>query len=80
MFRNVVSRLLMPQLESDLNRALSKQMVQVENMMDCMIAPTVHAFEPVASSGVFGATRQQAQRTTMKKVAYPTPGRGLFQG
>ena len=81
MFRQAVSRVVFPNLDRDLSRTVSQQLSKVENMTDCMIAPTVHAYEPMASSSAAfaGATRQQLQRTTLRKVEYPAPGRGLFQ-
>jgi hypothetical protein len=84
MFSQVVGRLLLPNLERDLTRSVTRQLQTAHNMADCMIAPTVHAFESSsrAASGAMGATATHAQRATaVVKVQYPVPGtRGLFQG
>ena len=76
MLKQVISRLLLPNLEQDMSRSLSRQLAKVHDMTDCMIAPTVHAFEP-AIGGSFGATAKHAQR--LVKVEYAVPGKGLFQ-
>lgn len=80
MFQQIAGRFLLPNLERDLSRAISRQLQQVHNMADCMIAPTVHAFEARAATSSLGAaTAKHAQRVV--KVEYPLPaGRGLFQG
>jgi hypothetical protein len=78
MLKQVISRLLLPNLEQDMSRSLSRQLAKVHDMTDCMIAPTVHAFEPAAMrAGSFAATAKQAQR--LVKVEYAVPGKGLFQ-
>lgn len=76
MLSKVASRLLLPTLERDLSRSLARQLQQAHDMTDCMIAPVVHAFEPVTAGG-YGATSPRQQRIV--KVEYPVPNRGLFQ-
>ena len=78
--RQLASRFILPNLEKDLSCSISRQLQQVHDMTDCMIAPTVHAFQ-ARSAGFAGATAKQNQRR-MVKVEYPVPGegRGLFHG
>lgn len=75
MFSKLASRFLLPQFERDLSSTLKTEIAKVNNMMDCMIAPTVHAFEPAYIRG-FAPTAKQAQRVV--KVDYQVPRQGLF--
>ncbi len=77
MLRQIISRFVLPNVENDLSRSITRQLAKVHDMTDCMIAPAVYAFEP-AVGGSFGATSKHAQRIV--KVEYAVPGRGLFQG
>ncbi|CAJ1943351.1 unnamed protein product [Cylindrotheca closterium] len=79
-FRQVLSKAILPGLEQDLSRAISKEISKVPSMVDCMVAPSVFAFEPAAvasaAAGAFGRSAQRHSR--MVKVEYPAPKPGLF--
>lgn len=79
--RQVVSKFIMPGLEQDLSKAIGKEIAKVPAMTDCMVAPSVYAFEPIAASsasGAFGRSMQAASPVRMVKVEYPAPSKGLF--
>lgn len=77
MFSKIASRLLLPQFEHDLSQSMKSEMSKLHKMVDCMIAPTIHAFEPVYIRG-YAPTPKQAQRIV--KIDYPLPNHGTFRG
>ena len=79
--RQVLSKVVFPGLEQDLNRAIGKELSKVPGMIDCMVAPSVFAFEPAAgasAAGAFARSTQRAAPVRMVKVVYPAPKPGLF--
>lgn len=76
MLRQIVSKILIPTLERDLNKSIGAEMATASKMMDCMLAPTVHAYQ-TSMGGAFAKTASAQARNI--KVAYPVPGKGLFQ-
>lgn len=82
--RQVFSKFVLPGLEQDLSRAIGREVAKVPAMTDCMIAPSVYAFEPAmgtsVTAGAFGRSALAASpvRTMMVKVEYPAPKPGLF--
>ena len=78
LFRQVAGKVLVPGLEKDLSKAISKELASAHKMTDCLLAPTVHAFQE-SSGGAFGQTIQAASPVRMVKVEYEIPGRGLFR-
>lgn len=78
LLRQVAGKVLVPGLEKDLGKAISKELASAHKMTDCLLAPTVHAFQE-SSGGAFGQTIQAASPVRMVKVEYGIPGRGLFR-
>jgi hypothetical protein len=79
-FRQVINTFLVPGLERDLSKAISKEVASVHQMTDCFLAPTVHAFREATSiNGAFGQTARAASPNRMVKVEYPAPEKGLFR-
>lgn len=81
--RQVLRNFIMPGLEKDLSKAIGKEVAKVPAMMDCMVAPSVYAFEPIGNSassaaGAFGRSMHAASPVRMVKVEYPAPEKGLF--
>ena len=81
MFAKAVSRFLLPNLERDLTKAVSKELATASKMSDCFLAPTVYGYESraVSSTGIGHATSSVHQRTVVEKVHYKVPAQGLFQ-
>ena len=78
LLRQVAGKVLVPGLEKDLSKAISKELASAHKMTDCLLAPTVHAFQE-SSGGAFGQTLQAASPVRMVKFEYGIPGRGLFR-
>eukprot|EP00980_Cylindrotheca_fusiformis_P010379 scaffold2307_cov123-Cylindrotheca_fusiformis.AAC.3 len=78
-FRQVLNKMVMPELERDLSKAIGKELSSVQKMTDCFLAPTVHAFQETSARGAFGQTMKASAPNRMVKVEFPAPGRGLFQ-
>mmetsp|Transcript_23849 Transcript_23849/g.58336 ORF Transcript_23849/g.58336 Transcript_23849/m.58336 type:complete len:85 (-) Transcript_23849:267-521(-) len=80
--RQVFSKFVIPGLEQDLSKAIGKEVAKVPAMMDCMVAPSVYAFEPAigtTAAGAFGRSAQAASPVrNMVKIEYPAPKPGLF--
>jgi hypothetical protein len=84
MFAKALGRFLLPNLERDLNKAVSKEMISASKMTDCFLSPSVYGFEKQACASSIGhATSSVQQRaaapTKYVKVNYKTPAPGLFQ-
>lgn len=77
MAARMISKLVMPSLEKDLHRCISKELNSIESLTDAF-APQVYAFQkvPTHSTGAFTGT---PPRNTYVKVEYPvTTKQGLF--
>ena len=70
--RNILSKMIMPQLD----RHLSAELQQASAMVDNMLAPTAHAYVLRKSSG--GSSTFGGTKVLMEKVTFPTVQRGLF--
>ena len=86
MFAKIVGRFLLPNLERDLNKAVSKEMISASKMTDCFLSPSVYGYEKQACASSIGhATSSVQQRaasstpTKYVKVNYKAPTPGLFQ-
>jgi hypothetical protein len=75
MFRQAISKLLLPNFERDLSKEISTRMAGAHKMTDCFLAPSVYAYEAKASA--FASTAAHQQR--LIKTIYPVPAQGLFQ-
>ena len=72
-----LSKTLLPTLEKDLQKSLKLELQSAAKMADCMLAPTVYAFEPTVA-GPCGRTAAREIRKVYK-VEYPPLRKGLFQ-
>mmetsp|Transcript_55993 Transcript_55993/g.62602 ORF Transcript_55993/g.62602 Transcript_55993/m.62602 type:complete len:85 (-) Transcript_55993:303-557(-) len=84
MFTKALSRLLLPNLERDLTKAVSKEMASASTMTSCFLAPSVYGYQKqtLVQHGVGHGTssvEQRVQPTQYVKVHYQTPKQGLFQ-
>jgi hypothetical protein len=85
MFRQAVSKILLPNLERDLTNSVRKELSSAHQMADCFLSSTsVYAYLPSASRAAsIGRGTMAVQHRPVKytKVDYsyraPTPG--LFQ-
>ncbi|KAL3937000.1 MAG: hypothetical protein SGBAC_007799 [Bacillariaceae sp.] len=79
---SAAGKFVLPGLEQDLSRAIGREIAKVPAMTDCMIAPSVYAFEPAmgtsVTAGAFGRSAHAASPVRMVKVEYPAPKLGLF--
>merc|ERR1712154_619102 len=79
-----VSRTIMPSLDRDLARSLTKEVQNMEDIMGCMIAPQVFSYQKssVATGGAFvGSAARGSPADTLvkfKRVDYPIDNGGLF--
>ena len=78
--RQILSNILLPNLERDLSRSVTSQLATVHNMTDTMLAPHVYCFESAATTSMrgFAKTGARAAPARMVKVEYPAPKGGLF--
>lgn len=75
--RQIISKLAMPAFEKDLARAMTSELAQAGNMVDCMLAPQVFAYAAPRATGAF---QQSAQaRAPVTKVEISIKKEGLFQ-
>jgi len=80
-FRQMLSKVVFPNLEKDLARTVSREVAK----MECNFAPQVYGYRPKVSSlgGVFGGTapRQQVAKSNLLlqrvDIAFK-PNQGLF--
>jgi hypothetical protein len=84
--RQVLSKMLIPNLERDLSKSIGTELSAVGSMMDTMLAPHVYGYESRILSGGFQATGARkapsvssSSNVVMKKVEFPVPVQGLFQ-
>jgi hypothetical protein len=80
MFRQAISKLLLPNLERDLSKEISTRMNGAHKMTDCFLAPSVYAYQAEAANAgarAFASTTARQQR--LVKTQYAAPGKGLFQ-
>jgi hypothetical protein len=83
--RQVLSKMLIPNLERDLTKSIGSELSAVGSMMDTMLAPHVYGYESRIVSGGFQATGARkapavsSSNVMMKKVEFPVPVQGLFQ-
>ena len=78
-FANAVGRFLLPNLERDLTKAVSKEMISASKMTDCFLAPSVYGFEKQTVVHATSSVQQRAAPTKYVKVNYKSPTPGLFQ-
>ena len=78
-FANAVGRFLLPNLERDLNKAVSKEMISASKMTDCFLAPSVYGFEKQTVVRATSSVQQRAVPTKYVEVNYKTPAPGLFR-
>jgi hypothetical protein len=77
-----LSRMLLPNLEKDLSKAVTESLKSSAQMTDCFLSPAVYAFEKTPVSSGFGHATSSLERrvgTSFEKVHYPAPAKGLFQ-
>lgn len=85
-----ISRLLVPNLEKDLTKAVSASLQSSAKMTDCFLSPAVYA-QATSSAGSIGQATSVLERRIgtatataitpkpiFQKVHYPAPGKGLF--
>ena len=86
MLKNLISRVLMPSFEKDLNRVLGKEMRRMEDMMGAM-SPQVYSFEPVVASrgglsgsagGAFGRSSATMDSAKIVRVNRQFENKGMF--
>lgn len=78
-----LSRMLLPNLEKDLSKAVTESLKSSAQMTDCFLSPAVYAFEKTPISSGFGHATSSLERRvaapTFQKVHYPAPTQGLFR-
>ena len=78
-----LSRMLLPNLEKDLAKAVTNSLKSSAQMTDCFLSPAVYGFEKQPVSCGFGHATSSLERRvatpTFEKVHYPAPAKGLFQ-
>jgi len=85
-----IGRLVLPNLEKDLSKAVSKSLQSSATLTDCFLPPAVYGFEKQAhgfSHGIGHATSALERRIAtatgpapiFEKVYYPVPAKGLFR-
>jgi hypothetical protein len=73
--RQMITKVLVPNLDRDLTRSLNQQLSTVPTMTDCFLSPSVYAYE---SRGAF-TTTSMPQQKSLVKIHYPlSTSRGLF--
>ena len=91
-FRQVLSKVLVPNLERDLTKSIGSELATVSTMTDCLLSPNVYGYESISTtktmaSGAFGKTgvaydNKLTAASTGKdifvKVEFPAPTKGLF--
>lgn len=77
MFRQIVSRAILPSLEKDLSKTLSKEVAAMDGMLGPMLPSQVFGYQQHAMRGAFsGSAPRSAPR--VERVNYPAPAKGLF--
>lgn len=78
--RSLISKIIVPTLESDLSRSVALEMSAVGNMVDNMLAPQAFAYESSRSNmGAFqGSTTLHQAHVPVVKAFYPIKSEGLF--
>ncbi|KAG7338703.1 hypothetical protein IV203_037306 [Nitzschia inconspicua] len=85
MIRQALSKLLLPNLERDLNNAVRSELSSAHEMANCFLSSTsVYAYLPTTSRAATvgrGTMRVQQGPVKYTKVdySYKTPNVGLFQ-
>lgn len=74
--RNLISKVLFPQLDQQLHKSIAKQVRTVPEMVDCMTAPTAFVYTN-AATGAFASSGLRA--APVKKVYLPINKEGLFE-
>ena len=75
--RNAITKIVLPNFERDMSKSVAKELAKAHTMTDCMLAPSVFAFERQSlRSGVSATTKRDFR---MVKIDYAAPGKGLFQ-
>ena len=92
-FRQVLSKVLVPNLERDLTKSIGSELATVSTMTDCLLSPNVYGYESISTtktmaSGAFAKTgvaydnksiaASGATKDIFVKVEFPAPTRGLF--
>ena len=79
-FRQLLSKVVLPNLEKDLSRTVGREVAK----MECNFAPQVYGYRPKVTSlgGAFGSTvapQQQANKVVLERVDIPFKANlGLF--
>lgn len=77
MFRQLISRAVLPSLEKDLSKTLSKEVAAMDGMLGPMLPSQVFGYQQHAVRGAFaGSAPRSAPR--VERVHYPAPAKGLF--
>ena len=85
-FRQVLSKVLVPNLERDLTKSIGSELATVSTMTDCMLSPNVYGYESVSTTrsmapGAFsktGVAFDNKKPEVFVKVEFPPPAKGLF--
>lgn len=76
--RQILSKTIMPSLEADLTKIMSKEVAAIDNMLGPTLPTQVFGYEKAAVRGAFaGSAPRSAPR--VERVNYPAPAKGLFQ-
>jgi len=80
-----LGRMLLPNLETDLAKAVNQGIQSSAKMTDCFLAPSVYGFEMQQSTATtithrgLGHATSALETRSMVKVHYPIPAKGLFR-
>lgn len=75
--RQIISKAILPSLEADLSKVMSKEVAAMDTMLGPMFPSQVFGYQGNVASGAFaGSAIRSAPK--VERVNFPAPAKGLF--